>query len=441
MPDFPDFSKYGYQVLSELGRNREGGRITWLATEIEALPARKVVIKQFCFAQSGSDWSGYSAHQREIAILQWLAHPGIPQYLNSIETPEGFLLIQEYKAARTLATMRSYAPEEIKKIAIDILEILVYLQSRIPEVLHRDIKPENLLLDDQGKVYLIDFGFSKVGSEAVAGSSVFKGTMGYIAPEQLFKPTKASDLYSLGATLIFLLTRKQAGIDRELIVDDEPYQIGFQHLLPDLSLKFIGWLEKMVAPSQKERFSSATIALAALQPIYLFRTPELQLYEDLLELQAEELGQRLSIPLEFGNDIPETMLEGWWEVAPHPSDLARSNDLHPWISVSPPTFCTNQGQATVMVDTLELMANCTYQRQLILHNNSSQDVYTLPITIRTAPLPLGRRRLPTARLLIIWLMATITPLLLVTITFTLFVTVALFFLIGIAYIWTIIHDH
>jgi hypothetical protein len=153
------------------------------------------------------------------------------------------------------------------------------------------------------------------------------------------------------------------------------------------------------------------------------------------------LGQRLSIPVEFGNDIPETLLEGWWEVAPHPIDLAHNSDLHPWIAVSPPTFCTNQGQATVMVDTLELMANCTYQRQLVLHSNSSQDVYTIPITIRTAPLPLGRRRLPTARLLIIWLMAAITPLLLVTLTFTLFVTVALFFLIGIAYIWTIIHDH
>ncbi len=435
MSDFPNFSKYGYQVLSELGRNREGGRITWLATELETLPERKVVIKQFCFAQSGSDWSGYSAHQREIEILQGLTHTGIPRYLNSIETPEGFLLIQEYKAARTLATMRSYAPEEIKKIAIDILEILVYLQSRIPEVLHRDIKPENLLLDDQGRVYVIDFGFSKIGSEAVAGSSVFKGTLGYIAPEQLFKPTKASDLYSLGATLIFLLTRKQAGIDRELIVEDEPYQIGFQHLLPDLSLSFIGWLEKMVAPSQKERFSSAAIALAALQPIYLFRTPELKLYDDRLELQAEKLGQRLSMPIEFGNDIPETLLEGWWEVAPHPSDLARNSELHPWISVFPATFCTNQGQATVMVDTLELMANCTYQRQLVLHSNSNQDVYTIPITIRTAPLPLGRRRLPTGRLLVIWLMAAITPLLLATITL---VTV---FLICIAYIWTVIQDH
>jgi serine/threonine protein kinase len=428
MQDFPDFSKYGYDILSELGRNREGGRITWLAQA----PDCQVVIKQFCFAQANSDWSGYNAHQREIAILQGLNHPGIPRYLTSIETPEGFLLVQEYKAAQTLNVLRSYAPAEIKQIAIDILEILVYLQSQLPEVLHRDIKPENLLLDNQGKVYLIDFGFSRVGTEAVAGSSVFKGTLGYIAPEQLFKPTKASDLYSLGATIIFLLTRKQAGIDRELIVDDEPYQIGFQHLLPDLSLQFIGWLTKMVAPSQKERFDTAATALAALQPLYLFRTPELQVYTEQLELRAEKLGQRLSIPIEFGNDIPETMLEGWWEVAANEYDLAAEQ---PWISVSPANFCTNQGQANILVDTLELMADRTYHRELILHSNGSQEIYTLPIQIRTAPLPVGRRRLPTGRLLMLWVMATVTPVLLVMLVVTFFMAIALFFLIGIAYVW------
>jgi serine/threonine protein kinase len=439
MQDFPDFSKYGYEILSELGRNREGGRITWLA-QAPALEC-KVVIKQFCFAQANSDWSGYNAHQREIAILQGLNHPGIPRYLNSIETPEGFLLVQEYKAAQTLNVLRSYAPAEIKQIAIDILEILVYLQNQLPEVLHRDIKPENLLLDDQGKVYLIDFGFSRVGSEAVAGSSVFKGTLGYIAPEQLFKPTKASDLYSLGATLIFLLTRKQAGIDRELIVEDEPYQIGFQHLLPDLSLQFIGWLTKMVAPSQKERFDTAAAALAALQPLYLFRTPELQIYTEQLEIRAEKLGQRLSIPIEFGNDIPETMLEGWWEVAANEYDLAEEHEQSPWIAVSPANFCTNQGRANILVDTLELMADRTYHRELILHSNSSQEIYTLPIQIRTAPLPLGRRRLPTGRLLILWVMAAITPLLLVMLVVTFFIAIALFFLIGIAYVWNTIQKN
>lgn len=49
---YPDFSEQGYQILRDLGCNREGGRITWLASEIDT--GEKVVLKQFCFAQAGS---------------------------------------------------------------------------------------------------------------------------------------------------------------------------------------------------------------------------------------------------------------------------------------------------------------------------------------------------------------------------------------------------
>jgi serine/threonine protein kinase len=434
MSDFPDFTSYGYEIVRELGRNREGGRITWLAEDL-GRENGQVVLKQFCFAQSGSDWSGYNAHQREIDILQGLDHPGIPRYLGSVETPEGFLLIQEYKAAQTLAVARSYRPEEIKGIAIALLEILVYLQSRLPEVLHRDIKPENILFDSQGRVYLIDFGFSKIGSEAVGGSSVFKGTLGYIAPEQLFKPTKASDLYSLGATLIFLLTRKQPGVDRELLVEDDPYRIGFRQLLPDLSLKFIDWLEKMVAPSQKERFDSAARALVALQPLYLVRTPELQLYQEDLELEATHLGQRLKIPITFDNNTPETTLEGWWEVAPHPHDrVSETDSAHPWIGVSPQRFRTNQGRAEIRIDTAELMADRVYHRQLILHSNGSQELFQIPLKIRTAPLPLGRRWLPRWRLMGLWLLAVSSPLLAIVFFYSFFLAICMLIFAGLAYL-------
>jgi len=49
---FPDFREQGYEVIREIGRNREGGRITWLATNINT--KQPEVIKQFCFAQAGA---------------------------------------------------------------------------------------------------------------------------------------------------------------------------------------------------------------------------------------------------------------------------------------------------------------------------------------------------------------------------------------------------
>ncbi|WP_242055261.1 MULTISPECIES: hypothetical protein [Nostocales] len=54
MSNYSDFSPHGYQIISELGRNREGGRITWLASNINT--GKQVVLKQFCFAQAGSTW-------------------------------------------------------------------------------------------------------------------------------------------------------------------------------------------------------------------------------------------------------------------------------------------------------------------------------------------------------------------------------------------------
>ncbi|WP_225894137.1 serine/threonine protein kinase [Atlanticothrix silvestris] len=200
---YPDFSEHGYQILQELGRNREGGRITWLASNIDH---KEVVLKQFCFAQAGSSWSGFQAHQREIDVLKGLEHLGIPRYLTSFATFDGFCLVQEYINAPSLAQTPNFAPEEIKQIAVNALEILVYLQSLNPAVIHRDIKPENILVDEQLQVYIIDFGFARIGSQEVAGSSVFRGTPGFIPPEQMFKPTAATDLYSLGITLICLLT-------------------------------------------------------------------------------------------------------------------------------------------------------------------------------------------------------------------------------------------
>ena len=79
-----------YKVIRELGRNQEGGRITYLATDTSLVPPQQVVIKEFRFAALGANWSGFKAYEREIAILQQLEHPRIPRYLDSFETKSGF---------------------------------------------------------------------------------------------------------------------------------------------------------------------------------------------------------------------------------------------------------------------------------------------------------------------------------------------------------------
>jgi serine/threonine protein kinase len=208
----PDFSEHGYRLERELSHNRVGGRVTYLATDLKT--DQNVVIKQFQFAKIGANWSDYDSYDREIITLKGLEHSGIPKYLDSFQNEDGFCMVQEYKNATSLATPKSFEPAEIRQIAIALLDILVYLQGRMPPVIHRDIKPENILVDPDLNVYLVDFGFARLGHGEVGVSSVVKGTLGFMPPEQIFNRelTEASDLYGLGITLICLLTGTRSAI-------------------------------------------------------------------------------------------------------------------------------------------------------------------------------------------------------------------------------------
>ncbi|MBD6616714.1 serine/threonine protein kinase [Komarekiella sp. 'clone 1'] len=405
---YPDFSENGYQVLRELGRNREGGRITWLASKVDT--GEQVVVKQFCFAQAGSSWSGFRACEQEIQFLKKLNHPGIPHYLSSFERPDGFCLVQEYINAPSLAETRSFAPEEIKQIAVKALEILVYLQNCIPPIIHRDIKPENILVDEQLNVYIIDFGFARVGSQEVAASSVFRGTPGFIPPEQMFKPTDATDLYSLGVTLICLLTGiKSTKID-QLQDQDDPYLIKFHHLLPRLSLRFLGWLEKMIQPLQKNRFANAQSALEAFKPLDVIRVAGVDFSETVLEFKAKRLGEKLTQSITIENPIADTLLQGRWEIAPHPNDPPHTPDDHAWISVTPAEFSGNHAWCQVEVDTSKLMADKQYKRQLILHSNAYPETHTLTVKVQTAALPIEKRKIASGDLIRLFLMTVVVAM-------------------------------
>lgn len=278
-----DLSNQGYQIDRVLGQNVNGGRVTYLATDLDA--DRSVVIKQFQFATIGNRWSDYDNYQREVEILQQLEHPNIPKYLTSWETPNGFCLAQEYKSGRTLADSgRDFNLETIKQIAIELLDILIYLQAQNPPIIHRDIKPENILIDDRNRVYLIDFGFARNAHTEQNASSTIKGTLGFMPPEQLFnRPlTKAADLYGLGVTLVCLLTGRKSLEISQLI--DANYRLDLRSHLGHLPPRFLDWLIQMTDPNPERRYPDARTALTALQSLDnspnsqpLPRTPEILL--------------------------------------------------------------------------------------------------------------------------------------------------------------------
>ncbi|MEG4841872.1 serine/threonine-protein kinase [Microcoleus sp. B9-D4] len=388
MNAFPDFSQHGYQISRELGYNSLGGRVTYLATKINT--KKSVVIKQFQFAQLGASWAEYEAYEQEIKVLQNLDRPGIPRYLDSFQTDSGFCMVQEYKNAES-AVARTFSPPDIKQIAIATLEIIAYLQSQKPPVIHRDIKPENLLIDEELNVYLVDFGFARLGCGNIAASSVVKGTMGFMPPEQMFNRelTKASDLYGLGITLICLLTGTKSADVGNLV--DANYGIHFRHLVPPLQQGWMNWLERMVAPRIQDRYQSAADALAALQSLDVSSLPKVRIERDRIQFTATEYGEILTQTIAISNPIPDTILTGRWEVAPHPNDPPHTPYDHSWISFEPQAFESNNIECTIAVDTSKLLASQTYNRQIILRANSEPQTHTIELQATTAPLPVPQK--------------------------------------------------
>lgn len=108
----------------------------------------------------------------------------------------------------------------VARIGIQIADALSYAHMR--GVLHRDVKPSNLIVDDNGVVWLTDFGLAKTEEQSLTRSGQLLGTLRYMAPERFSGICDArSDIYALGATLYEVLTLKSAieTTDRMQLID------------------------------------------------------------------------------------------------------------------------------------------------------------------------------------------------------------------------------
>jgi serine/threonine protein kinase len=152
--------------------------------------------------------------EREAQVLKQLNHPRIPQYRDYFAIDDRMLwfgLVQDYIPGTSLKDLLSqgkrFSQEQVRQIAVEVLQILIYLHELNPPVLHRDIKPSNLILGDDGQVYLVDFGAVQDRAAKEGATFTVVGTYGYAPMEQFGGRTvPASDLYALGTTLIHLLT-------------------------------------------------------------------------------------------------------------------------------------------------------------------------------------------------------------------------------------------
>ncbi|MGL5059664.1 MAG: serine/threonine protein kinase [Microcoleus sp.] len=260
--------KERYAIQQLLGKN--AGRQTLLARDLQT--QELVAIKLLTFS-ADFQWDDLKLFEREAETLQSLSHPAIPRYLDHFEVEtsktKGLALVQSYIEAKSLAEWvklgRTFNEGEVKQLATALLEILTYLHGRQPPVIHRDIKPSNILLGDRsgnciGQVYLVDFGSVQTLAAREGSTITVVGTYGYMPPEQFGgRAVPASDLYSLGATLIYLVTGTHPAD-----LPQEDLRIQFQPKI-QIDSAFVDWLKWMTEPDLNNRLTSTGEALKALE--------------------------------------------------------------------------------------------------------------------------------------------------------------------------------
>ena len=252
-----------YCIVDILGKG--GVAVTYRAIDLET--NSPVAIKVISLKQL-SDWKQVELFEREAEVLAKLDHRCIPKYIDyfAIETATDklFYIVQELAPGKSLFELVESgwrtSEAEVKKIAQQILEILIYLHSQPPPVIHRDLKPNNIIRSDDGTIYLVDFGaVQNTYYDTLMQGSTVVGTYGYMAPEQFRgKAVPATDLYSLGATILYLLTHRSPS---ELPQDT--LKLNFRSSV-NISDSFANWLEKLLEPGLEDRFADAEMALAEL---------------------------------------------------------------------------------------------------------------------------------------------------------------------------------
>jgi len=164
----------------------------------------------------------FQREARTLALLNQPGHPNIPEIFDYFVENDRHYLVMKFIGGENLEQRlerhgRPLPEAEVIEWAIQVCDALAYMHARRAEpVIHRDIKPANLILDEGGRLWLVDFGLVRAmpardGSSdndgGKAGGTIAIGTPGYSPQEQwLQEPEPRSDIYALGASLHHLLS-------------------------------------------------------------------------------------------------------------------------------------------------------------------------------------------------------------------------------------------
>lgn len=298
-----------YQIIKPL---EEGGfGITYLAEDTHRPSRRRCVIKQL--KPVTQDPQVYQIVQdrfrQEAACLEKLgdANPQIPELYSYFQDGGYFYLAQEWVNGHTLAQWQQPVNASvIMEVLQQTLPVLEYIHSQ--GIIHRDLKPDNIIWRHRdGKPVLIDFGAVKevmgtqINSQGQTTTSIVIGTPGYMSAEQAAgRPVFSSDLYSLGLSMMALLTGR---LPTNLGSDPCTGELLWRQHAPGIDGVLADVLDRATRYHPRERFSSAQEMLAALQRDSATVSPT--------QMASRSQTPTIQQPHSQGSMSVPTFLRGW----------------------------------------------------------------------------------------------------------------------------------
>lgn len=197
--------------------------------------------------------------EREANILVTLNHIAIPQIFDFFTIDERSYLVLEYVHGKDLEALllEKNGPMDENHVmiwAIELCDVLEYLHSYKPEpIIFRDVKPSNVMINQQGRVVLVDFGIAKNFKTGQKGTMI--GTEGYSPPEQYRgDATPVADIYALGATLHHLLTNHDPRMEAPFSFSERK----IRSINPQVSLELEVVIDTALQYNSEDRFQSIT---------------------------------------------------------------------------------------------------------------------------------------------------------------------------------------
>ena len=279
----------GYQLVEQLGFGGMG--LVYRALQLST--GREVALKILKTSALGSP-TAVARFKREVQVAARLEHPNIARIYDA-DVQQG-LCFYSMQLIRGLPLHDFVAEHRLSRR--QILELMLVVcrgvaYAHTQDVVHRDLKPSNIFVDEAGVPFLLDFGLAKaLGSEAadiaISLEGTVTGTPGFMAPEQaagqISRVVKATDVYSLGAILYYLLTNHfphdvtgtQYDVLRRIAEEDvTPPDVFATGLAP----KITALLRRTLQHEPEDRFPDAGALAAEIERCLALDTEDLEHFD------------------------------------------------------------------------------------------------------------------------------------------------------------------